>query len=277
LPWFRLVVCFVVILFLFESVAWAETIDPDLTKKGDQEELVSASEVWSESATRIVKWVEKKNYIEARNELAKLAHNFSTANLANKNLSVAGIKALSDVILNLEGQLNRITPDEKQIYRSAVQLQIAFDAIFHPHQPLWKQYYSTLKKDIKAIQIALGKKKELSVIKEEVKQLYQDYQMVRPALIIVKSPYVIEKVDSLLTFIRQAMEMEPIASGVQELETMLYPIFFGTEKDVIAVMDPFGSISFYFMVFSIIGFITLVLVYVAWNKYKGLGDAGSGR
>lgn len=231
------------------------------------DEFQRECEIWSKTANRVAEQVEKGNLLEARNELAKLARQFSTSNLADKNLSVEGIHALSEVIMDMERNLNRISPDEAKLRVAATRLRIAFDAVSHPHQPLWQQYYSVMKKHLMLIREAIKQQNQAS-IQEAIGQFYDDYQMIRPALVVSKSPSVVEKVDSLITFIRKQKDPEQLEAGVIQLERMLQALFFGSEKEVLAVFSPLEGVSLQTLTMWVSGFIAMVLGYVSWKKYR---------
>lgn len=240
------------------------------------EDFERESEQWSQTANQIVRWVEKGDLLEARTQLAILAKQFSKSDLSDKNLGVEGIHVLSDVIMDLERNLNQIKLDEQKISYTANRLQIAFDAVSHPHQPLWQHYYTPMKKHVKHIQEAIQQKNQ-AVINEAIQQFYDDYQLIRPALIVSKSPFTVEKVDSLITFIRKQNDLQQLSSGMNQLESLLQPLFFGSEQDVMAIVDPFDDVSAKTMIFFISGIIAVVLAYVSWRKYRGMKEITQAR
>lgn len=230
-------------------------------------EFQKESENWSRTANQVVKWIEKGNYLEAKTQLAILADQFSKSNLSDKNLSIEAIRELSTVIIELEQSLNRITPNEEEIRITAIRLQVAFDAVSHPHQPLWKQYYNPIKKHIQHVKEAV-EQKDLESAQEAVKQLTDEFQMIRPALVITKSPSTVQKVDSLLKFIEKQADWSKLDQGITQLETLLQPLFFGTEKDVLAVTREMSGVSVHTFTLWLSCFIAGVLTYVSWTRYQ---------
>ncbi|MBA4496065.1 sporulation protein YpjB [Paenactinomyces guangxiensis] len=241
----------------------------NLPRAEASEEFQQESEKWSHTANQIVRLVEKKDLLGARSQLSILARQFSKSDLSDKNLSVEGIHVLSDVIIDMERNLNQVIPDEGKMVYSATRLQIAFDAVSHSHQPLWQQYYSPLKQDVGQIQEEIRHNNRSSVQKA-IDQMYDDYQMVRPALIVSKSPHTVQKVDSLVTFIRKQEDLKKLQSSVKQLEALLQPLFFGSEKDVTAVSGPLEEVSLYTITLWVSGLIVMVLSYVSWRKYRAM-------
>ena len=70
--------------------------------------------------------------------LAELAAGFSRADFSDEDVSTEAIHALSECLLDLEGKLNQIRPEQDVLLTSAVRLRLAFDALSHPNQPLWQ-------------------------------------------------------------------------------------------------------------------------------------------
>jgi sporulation protein YpjB len=225
-------------------------------------------EEWSKTALKITNSINKKQFLVAKEELTKLSTQFAEANFAHKNLSVAGIRALSDTILELEQELNRLMPNEQKMKIAALRLSIAFDTLSHPYQPLWKQYYDPLKERLLEVKQAVHKNKTAE-LKEAIYQFTREYKLIHPALIISKSKPTIQKLDSLIMALQRVDQPEMIQSSIKELENILYPLFFGSEKDVMAAIAPFGTLPFYWVLLWVSGFIILILAYVGWRKYQG--------
>ncbi|SFJ59015.1 sporulation protein YpjB [Thermoflavimicrobium dichotomicum] len=225
------------------------------------------SEEWSKKALQISKWIEQREFRLAKEELTQLATQFATADFSNKKLNVAAIRALSEAILDVEHELNRVMLNEAKLKKAAIRLSIAFDAMSHSHQPLWKQYYDSFKNQLQRLKKTLADRNQ-GKIRQQIEQFAQDYDIIRPALIIAKSEQTVQKLDSLFTALRKTEDQELMKASIEELDRILYPLFFGTEKDVMAVIAPFGSLPFYWILCWISGFIILVLSYVGWRKYQ---------
>jgi sporulation protein YpjB len=225
------------------------------------------AENWSQQATQIANWVEAKNISAAKSQLSELAEQFSKADLAGKDLEVAEIQLLSSAILHLERQLNRVTPDETKMLDAAKRLQIAFDALSHPHQPLWQQFYQSLVQKIEQYQETLRSNSDQAA-KQEWAEIKHDFYLLWPGLVLGKSNMTVEKVDSLLKQIEKTSNLQEKRELVNLLLQMIRPLFFGSEKDVIAIVNPVQAISLQLMVTVLSCFILLILSYVSWKRYK---------
>lgn len=245
-------------------LAWGALL-PNVHAESD--ELQQIIENWSMQSTQIVKWVEDEKWIEAKEELSVLAKQFSKSNLSEKDWHVHDIQQLSTVILQLDRQLNQVSPHKEKVYLAAKQMEIAFDAISHPHQPLWQQFYQPLLNKIQNYQRAVQAKNQKKM-KEIWMQISRDFELIRPGLVLSKSTYTVEKIDSLLYFIDQHPNPTSQVETVERLLILMRPLFFGSEKDVIAVVNPLEAISLELVVVTISFFILMILSYVSWRKYR---------
>jgi sporulation protein YpjB len=228
-----------------------------------QESIKKEQDAWFTLATVVVKEVDSGKYLEARQQLEKLANQFSRSDFAQKKLSVQAIQALSTVIIDLEERLNRITPNPTELRFFAKRLLVVFDAVDHSFQPLWKTYYPVLKKQTEIIIAELRKRRD---VQEGLSSLQKYYLLIRPALIVVKSSITVQKVDSLFTLLARDKDIIHQLEAVKQLNNLLYPLFYGSEQDVLAAINPNGKvpISTFLFIMSII--ILGILSYVSWRK-----------
>jgi sporulation protein YpjB len=222
---------------------------------------------WLKLANQIVKQVEAEQLLEARDTLAQLAKTFSSSNFAQRKMRVEQIHALSGTILDLERKLNRVTPNLTEIKDSATRLQLAFDAVTHPNQPLWKQYDEQLLRDARQLKEAVQFRnfQRLQLAKE---QLGRDYWLIRPAIVVSKSPATVERLDSLITFLLQQTSWKALLPATNDLDQVLQNLFYGQDQDVFAWVRIWEN-QHMFTFFVISGIISAVLAYVSWRKYQG--------
>ncbi|WP_240875938.1 sporulation protein YpjB [Shimazuella soli] len=233
--------------------------------------FVQAKQMWSESDTKlwvssamqIAKEVDAGRYVEARQILDELAKHFSHSNFAEKELSVQAIQALSTSIIDLEGRLNRITPNPNELNFYAKRLLMTFDAVGHPYQPMWKSYYPILKRQVDKMISDIKQGKD---IREERNILHNHYVILRPALVVTKTPTTVQKVDSLFLFLERDSNKDHQLIALNQLRKLWYPLFYGSEQDVLAVTNPDGKVpvSTFLSVISVI--IIGILTFVSWRK-----------
>jgi sporulation protein YpjB len=236
------------------------------------ESFQQEGESWSQLVEQMVRLVEEEKWVEARELLAILAYQFSQSHLSEQKLTIESIHELSGLMLEMEHNLNQISPHPQQMLLVMQRLQMAFDAISHPYQPLWKQYYDPMREHIALLEQVMQAQKEEKV-GEVMSQIQQDYQMIRPALVVSKSPATVQKVDSLLTLTSKQKDFKQSQTAVHQLKELLQPLFFGSEKDVIAGGELFLYHSMQVIILWMSGMIALVLAYVSWRKYRAMQRA----
>lgn len=225
-------------------------------------------EEWSQMAEKIEIEVQKGHLMAARDELAGLSREFSKADWLGKKLTIEAVHSLAEVLMELEWNLNQVRPDPDQLRQQTERMRLAFDALSHPNQPLWQRYYEPLNKGIAKIKQAVKQKHEHKT-RQAIEAFHAQVQLVRPALIVVKSPYAVHKLDSLMTFIRKEKRFDRLASGVEQLEQLLYPLFYGSEQDVMATVNSWNAADVISLTYWLMLMIVAVLAYVAWRKYHG--------
>ncbi len=238
------------------------------------ESFAQEKETWSGLANQVSEYVNEQNYLAARDALAILSKRFANSNLVDQKLTVPAIHTLSAMIMDLERNLNQVRPSPSKIKQSALRMQIAFDAVSHSHQPLWLQYYSRLKQDADLLSEAARAKNKMDYEKRLV-SFYDHYLLIRPALVVSKSQITVEKLDSLMTFIRKTEDWSDRERGLKQWKSLMYPLFYGSEKDVMAAVHKWNENVIKQMIFLMLGLIVSVLVYVSWRKYPGKEHAAN--
>lgn len=225
---------------------------------------------WARQAEQVYQLVERGDLLAARDALAVLSRSFSRANLSPLGLTVGQISALSQTLVEMEQELNRVRPNPTTLMAAALRMRMVFDAMTHPNQPLWGQYYSVLQQDLAAIDRAINAGNQARA-RMAVDTLIDHYRLIRPAIVLSRTPTTVTKVDSVLAFLRKqsrpAWNSALLRSGVNRLRGMLDPLFYGPEERVMAVYGEWDTPVASFML-MVGGVIVSVLTYVGWKKYR---------
>jgi sporulation protein YpjB len=147
---------------------------------------------------------------------------------------------------------------------------LAADALFHKNQPLWLNYYATIKEDTNQI-IDAKKRNDLQAAQKASASLSAHYSIIRPAIIISRNEEVAVRMDSVITFIEkqvadQANFENNLESGVAPLKLIVEELFF---KDK-STLGPIPGVSVpRSIIMGLTSVIITVLSFVAWKKFHG--------
>lgn len=226
------------------------------------------SEDWLQVADLIVLYVEKGKYLEARNQVIELSREFSKANLSTKTLNIEAVHVLSDDLVWLEHHLNQVVvSNPEELQQRAIRLKLAFDAVSHPYQPLWKQHYQPIKSKIAQFYQAKNAHDQQGMSKA-ILELVQEYQIIRSAIVVSKKPETVNKLDSLVRFMSQQKTSKLQSVGVKRFEQILDPLFFGSDQDVLSAYRPYIDSGVELIVIWICFWITAIFAYVSYKKYQ---------
>lgn len=258
MPVARIMILLSLSLFIFSYSAIAKEDDSWRQK----------SEDWLQIADLVVLYVEKGKYVEARKQVAELSREFSKTNLSSKELNIEAIHVLSDELVRMEHRLNQVVishPEELQW--DAMRLKLAFDAVSHPNQPLWKQYYQSIKEKVHQFHQA-EKRQDSKGMTQAIKALVKEYHLIRSAIVVSKKPETVAKLDSLIRFMEVQEKPKLQAVGIKRFEQVMDPLFFGSDQDVLSAYQPYVESGVEVIIVWICFWITCIFAYVGWKKYR---------
>ncbi|MDF2649587.1 MAG: hypothetical protein K0Q73_5392 [Paenibacillus sp.] len=207
---------------------------------------------------------------EARNKLMQMSDQIPKIHFEGIT-SVEGLNALTETITQAKRVYNAAaySPEEGQI--AVAKIRLATDALTHKNQPMWLQYYKVLQNDTNNLNEDVKANKQKEALANFGK-LSQHIAIIRPSLLISRDAASVEKLDSLLAFIRTNLNSQPMStrqleSGLDHLNHVLDDLFL-KNKDAIAfvpITDPRQPI-----IWSLgIGLIIVsVLSFVGWRMYQ---------
>jgi sporulation protein YpjB len=207
---------------------------------------------------------------EARNKLMQMSDQIPKIHFEGIT-SVEGLNALTETITQAKRVYNAAaySPEEGQV--AVAKIRLATDALTHKNQPMWLQYYKVLQNDTNNLteDVKANKQKEALA---NFGKLSQHIAIIHPSLLISRDAASVEKLDSLLAFIRTNLNSQPMStrqleSGLDHLNHVLDDLFL-KNKDAIAfvpITDPRQPI-----IWSLgIGLIIVsVLSFVGWRMYR---------
>jgi len=226
-------------------------------------------------ADRMYKEVLDGNILEARELVKSIGDQVVAMEFAGIT-TVEGLEALTQAITNARSLMDAVQTEPDRLKTAAAQVRLSTDALLHKHQPLWFEYYQTLKSDTEQLREAVKSGKNIIL---SAQQLQSHYAVIRPAVLISRSPEVNVRIESLIAyFIQQAgSQGEALLSNVDELMRAWNELFMKQDVSAYLPMDAEKQPIYWSLVIGSI--IVTVLCFVAWRKYESeqqITPAGGG-
>lgn len=209
-------------------------------------------------------------FMEARTILAGFGEQVAAISFTGVT-GVEGVDALTDAVVEAKRQYNAAQLNPDLSVKAAARLKLAADALTHPNQPMWLQYYKVLAEDTKLYEFAVtaGKAEEA---KARLGRLKDHYDTIRPSVWISRKPEEAEKMDSLLAFFTRYTEagsfrQEVLHSGIGQWREALDGLFRknGDRTAYMPVIQPDRPVLWTLTVGSLI---VAVLIFAAWRMFQ---------
>ncbi len=220
-----------------------------------------------ETADRMYAELMKGDLLAARErmrELGELAGRIEWAGIT----SVEGMEALMTAIVQAKELMNAVQAEPARLQTAAAQVRLTTDALLHRHQPLWLDYEKTLRTDTEKLREAVEEGRNVI---QAAQQIYRDYQVIRPAVLISRPIELNGKIESLLAFFMQQANVidDRLLEQVAELSRTWDELF---GKDVSAYLPYAEGQDPTYWTLVIGSIIITVLCFVAYRKYQSEMD-----
>ncbi|WP_179032752.1 sporulation protein YpjB [Paenibacillus kribbensis] len=253
-------------------------VPPGIAEARDQPEPVQSKSVGNangiqkldQAAAILYRDVMDGNIEKARADVGEVSRWFSTGQV-QASLSVEAIHALSGSILEVQQATQSVQASPDEWVKAAANLRLATDALAHPRQPLWQQYYKILKEDVSGLntQFAKGNMKGFAA---GAAVLEDHYETIRTAALIDGKTSEVVRTDSWISYVkglgdRQNVDASAIRGALEQGNPTLNALF-GREKDATA-LAPFIPRESERRAELAIGMVVLLaLTYVGYRKYR---------
>jgi sporulation protein YpjB len=181
-----------------------------------------------------------------------------------------GVQALFTSLIEAKRSLAALEPDRQEVLIDAARIRLAADALLRRPQPMWHQYYRVLRDDLDALAAANAEKRT-----EDVRAIYAQFKthfdVIRPALLISRSPSQTEKFVSLTAAFDAAIRTSGVRfAQVEQLLPALGALVDETfEREHEDAFVPIPDSERPALVTLVIGSVILtVLAYAGWLKYR---------
>lgn len=183
--------------------------------------------------------------------------------------TVEGVAALSQSVIDAEKSLSAAKLEEAKALASVGRVRLATDALIHRKQPMWLDYYSVLKSDLKQLDTAIQYRRNDLILKQFA-VLESHFRMIDPAVRISRAPEEVEKINSILTFVGKQVQLNSgsytnLQSGVRQLSYGLEELF---RKERSTLGPSPGTPAPISITVGIASIVITVLSFVAFKKFR---------
>jgi len=254
-----------ILLVVGSLLAWPITVlveqlrkEPDLKQLGELDRL--AEDFFQ--ATR------EGDFDRSRSQIAKIAELFPTLNLP-VTIRIESLNAVTQSILAARQVFVSPRVNEEKLLWHATQVRIAIDALYHEHQPIWKNYYPSLNKQLQQL-LQAAVERDLTGLREQFDEQYNLYLAIRPAMSVQVSLQQMSALDSAYERLSKEMraaapDWQVIRDTLRELAAAVQAVFVGEERSAWA--GPWVPGSPPTLIATIALVVLAPLAYVGWRKY----------
>lgn len=208
------------------------------------------------------------NVDDARNMMMELSQRFPRVAMP-KGLRIESLHTVTNSVLAAKQVYSTLNTPIGYMLWQAERLRIAMDALYHPNDAIWREYYAQFADQMEELQL-LSVQRNREKFREKWENQYRMYQMVKPGMSVSLSEEKMKQVDDLYGFIleqirRENTEWSRIRTSLRELKLELQEAFVGKDLNTIGIFRVQRSQDqFIWMLTSIV---VVTLGYVAWKKY----------
>jgi len=224
-----------------------------------------------QAAESLYGFVLEGNVAKVRQETDVISRLFLSSSFAGLT-TVEGINALSGVILDLKATVSAAEISPQRWESAAAKLRLAVNALNHPDQPMWMQYYKLIREDLNKLEKSAAVK-DLKAWKSTIQSLQLGYDNIRPAVIISRPPEEVNAFDSWLSYAAGIPSLSQPPDRTRLLEIVSYGqealrVLFGKERDEPALSLPMAPEEYGLWGLLAAGFILAALIYAGYRKYR---------
>jgi sporulation protein YpjB len=275
--WVRIIrlACLMTIICMMAAIFAAcgkQISDKNVSIPIDQERLRKI-DLLNEASEAAYQHTLSGNVSEARKELNKIADLITQIEFKGIT-SIEGLGALTNSVTEAERLFNAVHFEPEKASLAMVKVRLATDALTHKKSPLWHEYYELLISDLQMLGQGVneGSKRDVDAA---YGKLELHVGLIKPAVLVMKPPEQMERVQSLMNYIKAQIRMQPfdmqqIERGIKVLRDTIDRLFDKKNQGVfLPFMEPENPLLW---TIGIGTSIMAALVYSAWRMYKGQED-----
>lgn len=219
-----------------------------------------------ENATKsLYQSVKIKDYENSKQLIEDISELITTIDYKNLT-TVEGMEAITSTVVRTKQSLAALEPNYDSILHYTTQLYLAVDALGHKEQPIWLRYYPLLQQDLESITTTIDNNNQ-NEMRVAIQNFQLHYSLLKPAIYVSKSPYLLEQIDSLIKALVNQKEGQDNELIIDNLNESIHQLFFGADHETFSKIL---SESIIWKASIVMGLIIIFsLSYVIWRKFKG--------
>jgi len=246
----------------------SDGLTPTLVAPQKQEK---ALKLLNASAEAMYNHAKGGNYEEARIELDRFSDLLTTVSYQGIT-TLEGVNALTQTVVAARRIYNGIQISDKDALVAATQLRLIADALTHKNNPMWLEYEQVLKNDADQLREMTSQSNDVGSL-ASLQRLHNHYLIIQPSIIITRDISLVEKVDSLFSFLtaelsKGKVNYSTVSQGLEHLHIVLNDMFESSDSQtIVPIMIQQNNVIWTVFIASVI---ISVLFYVAWRRYREL-------
>ncbi|GIP32415.1 sporulation protein YpjB [Paenibacillus sp. J2TS4] len=147
--------------------------------------------------------------------------------------TLEGMNALIDTVEQAKRTFNSLQTSPEELMRETVKIRLVTDALTHPNAPMWLEFNKGMKSELRRMELAAGRQQN-EELSDSLWKVEERYETIRASILVSREAADVEKLDSLLAFIKHQMQASPISytevmSAVKSLESTMDEVFYNND------------------------------------------------
>jgi sporulation protein YpjB len=271
--WFSIVMLTLIMILIVSGCGNSQQVSTPQKHKVTPQQLQKV-EFLNQTADEMYKKAMEGQMMEARSKLLQISDQITGLNFEGI-VSLEGLHALTESVTQAKRVYNAVSFSHNEGQIAAAKIRLATDALTHANQPMWLQYEKLLHSELDLIDQAIKASKRQDAL-TNFSKLNQHIAIIHPSLLINRNETDVEKLDSLLVFLKTELNKDPMAgnnvqSGIEQLHQVLDDLFKGKQEATAYLAMPDAKHPILWAI-SIGAIISSVLTFAGWRMFRSKQD-----
>ncbi|MGO0061036.1 sporulation protein YpjB [Brevibacillus fluminis] len=238
-------------------------------EKSDEQQQFSRVDKLAEELLALTK---KGDMEQARIKIQNLADIFPSQTLP-VSIKIESLNAVTQSILAARNVFSAGKADDDKLLWHATQVRVAIDALTHPNQAMWRNYYTSFTSQMQNL-LQASVERDAEELRDQFAENYRLFLAIKPAMSVQLPEPEMEKInasyDALIKQVRnETVDWQVVRETLRDLNASISAAFLGDDRH--AISDWLDTRSLVMLSASIGTLVSITLAYVAWRKYYAAG------